>query len=661
MAPYRRRYYYRRNWWNSYNRRNKYRRRRLTKTFRRKRRPRWVRKRFYKKRFNRKLKKIKVQSWQPHTIKRCHIKGYLLLFEAGHGKFGNNFALYKESFNPERQPGGGGWSLQQLTLGNLFQQNGYVMNHWTKSNLSLNLCRYYGVTLTLYRQPHIDYIFTYYTDEPERAGKFWYPSFHPMQLILDNRRIIVPSLETKPLKRKNYKRIRVRPPKLLKTDWYFQSHLANTPLIRFAAVACSLSHMFLSNKAQNNNITVITINTRFFTNPAFQYTSQEEGYVPRPNTYVYALENGHIGPLKNEKKKNVIYLGETHIKDLGEPIGTHTWATYPRTNWGNIFDSEYLNLIRTVFLDSKPSNFLATVGETNIGDTAQQKFEPLVYHLRYNPYKDKGDGNVAFWKSVSDATRANWDEPTDPDMKISGYPFWLMLWGWEDYTRKLGKLRNLDQNYMLVLKGKCFDEQMPAYVPLDESFVNGRAPWDNDPEDISTYDRRNWFPRWAFQKQSINNILMTGPGVCKAEGQQSIQAFIKYDFSFKWGGDPATMEKISDPNNQPTSYTSEEHFGHEIIDPANPITNTIYSWDVRRDTLTQKATERITSLPINDSIMFTDGIQTSTDIPWKTTPQEKTAQEKETQETFLQLQQLQQYNKELQQRLIRLTQLTMEK
>lgn len=196
MAPYRRRYYYRRNWWNSYNRRNKYRRRRFTKTFRRKRRSRWVRKRFYKKRFNRKLKKIKVQSWQPHTIKRCHIKGYLLLFEAGHGKFGNNFALYKESFNPERQPGGGGWSLQQLTLGNLFQQNGYVMNHWTKSNLSLNLCRYYGVTLTLYRQPHIDYIFTYYTDEPERAGKFWYPSFHPMQLILDNRRIIVPSLET---------------------------------------------------------------------------------------------------------------------------------------------------------------------------------------------------------------------------------------------------------------------------------------------------------------------------------------------------------------------------------------------------------------------------------------------------------------------------------
>nr|UGV39630.1 MAG: ORF1 [TTV-like mini virus] len=663
MPPYyRRRYYYRRNWWNSRNRRNKYRRRRFRRAFQTKRRPRWVRKKFYRKKLKKKLKQIKITEWQPQYIKRCHIKGYLLAFEAGHGAFGQNFALYKESFNPEREPGGGGWSIQCLNLGNLFVQNSYIMNRWTKSNVSLNLCRYYGARLTLFRQPNIDWIFTYYTEEPQRAGKYWYPSFHPMQLILDKKRIIVPSLKTQPLKRKIYKRIYIRPPKQMKNEWYFQAHISDYPLVTFAAVACSLSHMFLSSKSINNNITVISLNTRFFTKPAFQYTSQPTGYNPKDGTYVYALENGHIGELKLAKKKDVIYLGETHIKDLGIPIGINHFQQYKREDWGNIFDYQYLNLIRTVFLNTSPTTFLNNVTSTDtIGDVTQ-KLEPLIFHMRYNPYKDKGDGNVAFWKSVSDVTKNNWDEPTDEDLKISGYPFWLMLWGWADYTKKLGKITRLEDNYMLVLKSKYFDEKMPAYVPLGESFVNGRAPWNNDPEDINTYDRRNWFPRWRFQIEAVDAILSSGPGVCKAEGQDSIQAFFKYDFFFKWGGDPATIEKISDPNSQPTSVIPrEDSIRYEITDPKTSIQNQIYSWETRRDFLTQKATERIKECPTNDTIMFTDGIQTSTDIPWKTTTQTQTASEKEEEEIFINLQQLQQYNQELKQRLNRLRQLTTDK
>ncbi len=154
---------------------------------------------------------------------------------------------------------------------------------------------------------------------------------------------------------------------------------------------------------------------------------------------------------------------------------------------------------------------------------------------------------------------------------------------------------------------------------------------------------------------------MSGPGVCKAEGQDSIQAFFKYDFSFKWGGDPATIEKISDPNSQPTSaIPREDSFRYEITNPKTSIHNQIYSWETRRDFLTQKATKRIKECPTNDSIMFTDGIQTSTDIPWKTTAQAQTSSEEETEEIFFNLQQLQQYNQELKQRLNRLRQLTMD-
>jgi len=534
------------------------------------------------------------------------------------------------------------------------------MNKWTRSNKSLNMCRYYGVRIRLYRQPKIDYIFTYYREEPKQAGKYWYPSFHPMQLILDKHRIIVPSMATQPLKRKNYKTLFIRPPKLMKTEWYFQQHISNYPLIHFAATACSLQHMFLSSKSANSNITIITLNTNFFQRSAWQYPDAGLGYYPKQGTYMYGLRNGYIGDLKNEYKMNTIYLGDTHYNDGGSPSGIITsFQQYHKDNWGNIFFHENLNLIRTVFLSVNPNTFYNNVtAQTKITD-AIQKQEPLLYYARYNPYKDKGEGNMAYWKSVSDANNNNWEPPTDTDLIISGYPFWLMLWGWEDYTKKLGKIQRVDDEYMLVLRSSYISEGLKAYVPLGESFVNGRATWDRDPEEIAPIDQRNWFPKWKFQKEAINNILMSGPGVCKAEDQQSIQGFMKYHFYFKWGGDPATMEKIYDPNSQPTTdIPSEVTLNNEITNPESSIQNLIYKWDVRREFLTQTAKQRIEQCSEPSNFVFTDGIQTSTDIQIKTQKtQEKTTPEEE-KTLLLHLQQLQQFNSELQQRFKRLQQLT---
>ncbi len=211
---------------------------------------------------------------------------------------------------------------------------------------------------------------------------------------------------------------------------------------------------------------------------------------------------------------------------------------------------------------------------------------------------------------------------------------------------------------MLVLRSSYISEGLKAYVPLGESFVNGRATWDREPEEIATIDQRNWFPKWKFQKEAIDKILMSGPGVCKAEGLQSIQAFIKYDFSFKWGGDPDTMEKIYDPNSQPTTdIPSEVSLRNEITNPETSIENLIYRWDVRREMLTQTAKKRIEKCSEPTNFVFTDGIQTSTDIPLQTQKtQEKTTQE-EKETILLHLQQLQQFNNDLQQRFQRLQQL----
>nr|UGV35380.1 MAG: ORF1 [TTV-like mini virus] len=657
---YNRKNYWRRNYWNYRNKRRRFRRRRPRKTFRTKRRPRRVRKKFFNRNFKKKLKKIKIEQWQPSSIRKCHIRGFLLLFEAGHGRFANNFTYYKESFTPPRTPGGGGWSIQQLGLGNLYTQNEYFMNWWTHSNRGLNMVRYYGCNIKLYRQPEIDYIFTYFTEKPQNAEKFWYPSFHPFRLLLDKKRIIVPSLQTQPHKRKLYKRVHIRPPKMLKTDWYFQQNLSNYPLIYFATVACSLNHMFISSKAENNNVSVITLNTRFFMKSAFQYTSPDYGYQPKESVWIYGLHNGTID-LAQTPKSQVIYLGDTHYRDPGEQIGNKNWDNYAKTSWGNIFYHEYFGLYRTVFLGPDPKKFLSDTSKP-IGSQGITKSEPLWEELRYNPYKDKGDGNLAYWKSVSDATNNNWEPPKSPNLIISGFPFWLMLWGWEDHTRRLSEISNLDDNWMLVLRSKYFNNNYAAIVPLSWSFVNGRAPYNNDPEDISTTDQRNWFPKWKFQKEAIDNILMSGPGVVKAESVQGIQAFMKYDFSFKWGGEPANMENISDPNSQPITPLPREIFTtNEIINPNTSIQDLIYKWETRRDLLTQTAYKRISECQTDDKPLFTDGRQTSTDIPQETQTQTtKTATKEEEETLLLQLNQLQQLNQQLQQRFQQLKQLTQE-
>nr|UGV38979.1 MAG: ORF1 [TTV-like mini virus] len=662
MPPYYRKRYYKRNYWNWRHRRNAFRRRRFRKTFFRKPRHRRVRKfRFYK-RNQKKLKKLRLQQFQPSYIRKCSIKGFLLLFEAGHGFFGNNFCCYKESYTPHNQPSGGGWSIQQLGLGNLFTQNQYFMNYWSHTNNGLNLVRYNGVKITLYRQPHIDYVFTYFNEQPKNSGKYWYPTFHPMKMLTYKNRIIVPSLDTQPNKRKIFKKIYLRPPKLLKNQWYFAQHLSSYPLINFAATAVSLSHMFLSSKSNNNNCSVITLNTDFFKKSAFQYAASETGYIPQDNVYIYGLNNGTID-LKNEKLINITYLGGMQ-REKGVPIGTQNLNQYKASQWGNVFYYEYFNHIRTSFIStSSPKALLKQTRNTTdtIGETefAKIKFHPYHYTERYNPYKDKGDGNVAYWLSVSDATKNNWDPPKDEDLIIRGYPFWLMLWGWEDYTKKCGKIRDFDNNAILVLQSRYISGTHKYYVPLSDSFVQGRAPYDNDPEDITPNDNAHWFPKWKFQKEAIDNILMTGPGVVKAENQQSIQAFIKYNFFFKWGGNSSTLETISDPNSQPiTPSPPGLYLQNEITDPKTPIENMLYKWDIRRHLLTQAATTRIKEIQTHDECLFTDGAETSTDYPIQAAPQEEKTPQTEKETLLLQLQQLEQFNNQLQQRLLKLQQLT---
>ncbi len=125
------------------------------------------------------------------------------------------------------------------------------------------------------------------------------------------------------------------------------------------------------------------------------------------------------------------------------------------------------------------------------------------------------------------------------------------------------------------------------------------------------------------------------------------------------------MENVYDPTTQPVTPTpSGLQLQNEITNPETDISSFLYQWDTRRDFITQSAIERIKKSSSDDKFMFTDGRQTSTDLPLfetvQTTPQEEETPKTQEKTLLLQLQQLQQYNNLLQQRLSRLKQISMD-
>nr|UGV38070.1 MAG: ORF1 [TTV-like mini virus] len=656
MPPFQRRRYYHRNFWNYRRPRSYYRRRRFRKSFfRRKRRGRRVRrKRFYKR--NKKLKTIKINQWQPSSIKKCKIQGYLCLFQAGPGRYGNNYTLWKESFFPQHYPGGGGWSIQQLSLGILYKEHKDYMNYWTRSNVRMNMCRYYGCSIQLFREPFTDYVFTYFDGLPKTVNNLFYASYHPLRLLTYKRKKVIPSNRTQPHKRKPYKTIFIPPPKLMKNQWFFQQQLSDYPLVTFAAAACSLTGMFGSTQSISNNATLYCLDTTIMMSPTFQYknTSPPQwGYTLGTN-YLYGLVQPDI-IFTNNTKASCIYLGNTMQQQEGTHIGAITSnfeTTYTKDKWGNPFFWEYTSgNAELVYTNQNPKQMWDKRTEKLTAD--MQKNTHYIFKARYNPFHDKGIGNVVYFIPTYDKGTTNWEPPKDPDLVWRDKPLWLVLWGIEDIVKRMGKCTNIDMDWILVFKSSYLLPPQPHYVILSYDFVHGRGPYDTEKEFMTADDLTHWFPRFKYQRQAVDAIVRTGPAVATGDNVQNIQAKIKYTFFFKWGGNTEPQETIFDPNSQPITPTPNNFsIDDEIIDPTTDITTEIYPWDFRRHFLTETATKRIKESPLIDQTLFTDGRESSTDVPlWKTETQKEKTPKTQTEEIFQQLQQLQQYNRDLLNRL----------
>nr|UGV37747.1 MAG: ORF1 [TTV-like mini virus] len=628
--------FYRRYWrpnWRWRQRRRHFRRRRPRQTVRRRfHRRRWVRRRrSYK--LKRKLKKITLKQWQPKTIKNCRIKGELCLFTCGRQRTNHNYILTCESYVPKGEPGGGAWSILQISLRVLWDEYTHYRNWWTTSNMGLPLTRYCGVKMKFFRSKDTSYIVTPQLCPPFEVTRDIYMNTQPSRMIMNRNSFIVPMLGRGPLK-KTYIKKRFSPPSLFSNKWFFQQDIYNSPLIILHTTACDFDQMFCPSDQISTNITLVTLNTRLFQLPNYSTTPYSTNVTGTIETYLWSYKNGShttwqgivlLGNLKNMQD------GQTTTSSNFNAIKQNQTIQPPQL--GNPFAHTYNQNDVHIFYGSRPP------ASDNINSAPKiSEITGLFQYCRYNPFRDKGQGNIIYWKPTDKDSGSLTTIPTDERLVCRDFPLWLALWSFEDWTLKSKPITQLYEHYQLVIQSPYIEPQMPCYVFLDPYFYQ---PHEHKQEYTET-DRAHWHPKYGFQIYALESIANSGPLTPKINMTKSIQAHILYNFFFKWGGCPAPMEIIKDPAEQekyPTPYN--ELFRPKIESPETPKEHYLYMWDTRGDWLTAPAAKRLKK-DTEFTKLFTEiGAK---DIPYCSQKEEDQTSEEEKSQTSTkeQLQQLRQ-------------------
>nr|UGV35900.1 MAG: ORF1 [TTV-like mini virus] len=642
--PYRRQW--RRNW------------RRPRKAFRRR---WWRRRRVRRLHFKRKLKKLKLTQFQPKCIRKCHIKGPICLFQCTNQRLVNDFDLYELSQVPPHLPGGGGWGIKRFTLESLFSEHAYARNVWTQTNRELPLVRYLGCRLTLYQSEYTDYCFTYTTDQPMQSSLAMYNSMQPSIHSLLKNKIIMPSLQTY-RRKKPYRKIWIKPPPQLENKWYFQNEFSKTALLLTRTTAMSVNKFYIDPDKISTNMDIISLNASVFQNRNFKNPPATTGYWAKKTLdktfYLYSsIEAQPTGGLSISK---LIPLTDTTKFVAGKsydgayPGGGqsqwNTWKTGWKNNEGNPFYPDYLQEnFKTYLIPKDPPTLFNQ--QYNTKETTYTPVE-LTQTLRYNPYSDQGNTNMCYFKSNSKEEQ-NWQPPDNPELTNENLPFWLLLWGFTDWHKKIKKHLHLETDYILCMTHEPSSHQKQYIIPISQSFYNGSSPYEPSEKGPSYADSISWYPQLQYQNEIINDICRAGPGVARIPDNYSIQALMKYDFYFKWGGNPPQMSTIEDPVKQP-SYVipSNKYTQPSLQNPTGDPTKILYSFDQRRGQLTTRALQRITKDSELKSHFIADGTHFEEVQTPQTSSEESSSEEEET-PLFEQLQQQRQQQLKLRQRILK--------
>lgn len=526
-------------------------------------------------------------------------------------RISNNLNLYLETAASHYLPGGGSFSIDNFSLETLYKEHMILRNVWTASNDNLPLVRYTGCTMYLYRNATADWLFYYNNQYPMKSDLTMYQSCQPYIMLLNNKTKVIPCKKYNSNKRA-YKKVRIRPPTKMQNKWYFQRDIAQIPLLQTMATLCSLDRMYTSSTAISTTIGFYTLDTLYWQNHQFTQLPTT-GYTPKPHTLIFGLTNG-LNNISQIKIEDLIFLGNTDDYTLGTQVKNIPPSNSAPTDftdlqkrlfnlasnkmyWGNPFRADYFHGDRTMLTTNQTMQQLITKSKTQT--TLGADFTVLTnkyYEVRYNPYKDKGIGNKIYLLPINSAENIyDWTSThADTDTLAENLPLWALFHGYLDFHKKWAQVQSIDTKHIVVIYCTYMEPKDKHYfVPLDFSFIEGTSPYRPQYERTPA-DEHFWHPKTAFQLQSINNIVYSGPATIKLPDNTSAECKIKYRFHFKFGGSPAPMATIQDPDNQPKFITPDNILSSTSLqNPTQPLEQYLCNFDERRGLLTKKAIKRI--------------------------------------------------------------------
>lgn len=545
--PRRRYYTKRRSWIPRWRARNTFQRKYWRR--KRKRRTKYKVKKF---KFYKKKKPIVLKQFQPYTVQRCKVLGYKCLFKGGPDRTNNNYIQYVYSTIPEKQPGGGGWSLLVFSLDSLYEDYKHLENVWTRSNAGLPLIRYRGCQFKFYQTEETDYVVTYDNCWPMVDTPHKHADSAPFRMLMKQHKIIVPSRQTQ-RRKKPYKKTFIKPPAQMTNKWYFQQEICKTPLVMLTATSCSLRFPFAAPEAESNNISFYILNPYIFKNANFQHLDTQGYFCKYANTnnteplYLYGTTESNLTYDRLHQNEHIIALVNTKDHTRGSPL-KHATEDNLSKFWGNPFHEDYTTGDMFIYISKMDPHetWLKVTQNKDPHDKTKESITltgSILYKVRYNPSKDDGSTNKAYL--VNNELGGFVVPPANTNFIIEGFPLHTMLWGWTDFIRKLGEAIHFDTNYFVTIETKVTDnDKLPYLIPLDDTFVHGLNPYSPihaDPDHqipIDEYNSKNWYPRHEYQKVTINKICMTGPACPRQPWKHYMQAQCKYKFLFTFGGCP---------------------------------------------------------------------------------------------------------------------------
>nr|UHK05268.1 MAG: ORF1 [Torque teno midi virus] len=549
-------------------RRRKYQRRRRRQPRRPARRRRRYSRRKYKVR--RKKRKVTLQQWQPDSIRKCKIKGFGILVAGSQGSQYRCYSDNKLEFTQPKAPGGGSFGIEIFSLQYLYNEWKARHNIWTHSNDYKDLCRYTGCKIHLYRHPTTDFIINYDIQPPFKLETDTYIDMHPQNLLLARHKRILLSTKTKPTGRPHIT-LKIRPPKLMQTKWYFQETFAPAQLVKLSASACNFGHSIYGPNTQSTNVTLLCLNTNFYQHHDWSNTKDTQ-YLPYSTYPTHGLR---FWPAK------------------GEPL------TYTKpTNYPQSVNKE------TGFFQTK---ILTAVKVTDLQSPTPLHNKPITV-ARYNPTADTGEGN-AVW--IVDTFSASGWLPQAGKFQIAGVPLYMAFLGFTDYITRTTADKGILTHSIVVCKSKAIKVLTPheqtVFPFIDSSFVYGKMPYD---EELTLQQINNWYPTVEKQLQTINGIVSSGPLSPKYSNlpDSTWQLTYRYTFYFKWGGPKISDYTVQNPEAQGTYPIPDKLY--KTIQVADPLKQAykamLRQWDQRRGIITKTAIKRMSENLQVDSVVSSD-------------------------------------------------------